>query len=120
MSWDIESSPEYLAWWRELSISQQKSIDKIVGLLREQGPALPTRYSKKVISSRHGRMRELRMQSEGRPLRIFYTFDPRRTGILLTGGDKTGNDRFYLESVRIADRIYDRHLEGLRREGLIT
>ena len=87
--------------------------------LIQLGPHLPTRYSKKVVTSRHGRMRELRVQSGGRPLRVFYAFDPRQVGILLIGGDKTGNDRFYVESVHIADRIYDCHLKDLRREGLI-
>ena len=52
-------------------------------------------------------------------MRIFYAFDPRRTAILLIGGDKTGNDRFYEEYVPVADNLYDEHLEELRREGLI-
>jgi hypothetical protein len=64
-------------------------------------------------------MRELRVQSGGRPLRIFYAFDPRRTAILLIGGDKTGNDRFYEEYIPIADRLYAEYLEELRREGLL-
>ena len=119
MPWDVESSAEYLDWWQDLSLAQQKSIDRILQQLIELGPNLPTRYSKKVVSSRHGRMRELRVQSGGRPLRVFYAFDPRQIGVLLLGGDKTGNDRFYVESVHIADDIYDRHLERLRREGLI-
>lgn len=64
-------------------------------------------------------MRELRIQRDGRPLRVFYAFDPRRTSILLIGGDKSGNDRFYQEYVPVADALYDEHLEELRREGLI-
>ena len=64
-------------------------------------------------------MRELRAQQAGRPIRVFYAFDPRRTSILLIGGDKTGNDRFYQEYVPIADDLYDEHLEELRKEGLI-
>ena len=62
-------------------------------------------------------MRELRVQSGGHPLRIFYAFDPRRTAILLIGGDKTGDDRFYETYLPIADRLYDTYLEDLRREG---
>ena len=58
-------------------------------------------------------------QSDGRPLRVFYAFDPRRTSILLIGGDKTGNDRFYEEYVPVADDLYDQHLEELRKEGLL-
>ncbi|GJE02992.1 hypothetical protein GMJLKIPL_4943 [Methylobacterium isbiliense] len=52
-------------------------------------------------------MRELRVQSGGAPIRIFYAFDPRRTAILLIGGDKTGGDRFYDEMIPTADRLYD-------------
>ena len=55
----------------------------------------------------------------GRPLRVFYAFDPRRTSILLIGGDKTGNDRFYAEYLPVADALYDEHLEELRKEGLL-
>ena len=64
-------------------------------------------------------MRELRAQQAGGPIRVFYAFDPRRTSILLIGGDKTGSDRFYLEYVPIADDLYDEHLEELHQEGLI-
>ena len=45
-------------------------------------------------------------------------FDPRRTAILLIGGDKTGNDRWYETNVPVADRLYDEHLELLRKEEL--
>lgn len=64
-------------------------------------------------------MRELRVQSGGDPLRGFYAFDPRRTAILLIGGDKTGDDRFYEKMVPIADRLYDEYLVELKNEGLI-
>jgi hypothetical protein len=37
--------------------------------------------------------------------------------ILLIGGDKTGNDRWYDTFVPLADRIYSRHLEQLKDEG---
>ena len=117
MAWEIQRSNEYLEWWQELSEAQQRSVRRTVNLLSESGPGLGYPHSSQVISSRHGRMRELRVQSRGRPLRIFYAFDPRRAVILLIGGDKTGNDRFYDEYVRMADRIYDEHLDKLYEEG---
>ena len=46
-----------------------------------------------------------------------YAFDPRRTAILLIGGDKTGNDRWYDTFVPMADKIYSRHLAQLHKEG---
>lgn len=62
-------------------------------------------------------MRELRPQHKGRPLRILYAFDPRRMAILLIGGDKTGNKRWYEKFVPIADKLYDAHIEELKKEG---
>lgn len=61
-------------------------------------------------------MRELRVQSGGRELRVFYVFDPRRVVILLIGGDKTGNDGFYRRMVALADRLYDENLAELAAE----
>jgi hypothetical protein len=64
-------------------------------------------------------MRELRIQHTGNPYRVLYAFDPRRTAILLLGGNKSGNDRWYEKYVPIADKLYDEHLKTLKREGLI-
>ena len=50
-------------------------------------------------------------------LTALYAFDPRRIAILLIGGDKTGDDRWYEVHVPVADKLYDQHLEQLRLEG---
>lgn len=63
-------------------------------------------------------MKELVVQHSGNPYRVLFAFDPRRCAILLIGGDKTGDDRWYETFVPVADRLYDRHLETLRGEGL--
>jgi len=62
-------------------------------------------------------MRELRIQHAGKPYRVLYAFDPRRTAILLIGGNKTGKDRWYIEFVPIADALYDRHIRVLKKKG---
>ena len=77
-------------------------------------------FSSGVNGSRHGRMRELRVQISGRPLRVFYAFDSRQVAILLIGGDKTGDERFYKTYVPRADKLYDEYLDELRDEGLIS
>ena len=119
MAWEVEYTNEFEDWWFGLIRSQRSSISNKVEMLVEFGPNLPYPHSSGVIGSRHGRMRELRIQSRGRPIRVFYAFDPRRSAILLIGGDKTGNTRFYREYIPIADRLYDEHLEELRDEGLM-
>ena len=117
--WEVEYTDQFEQWWDRLTPAEQDSINSGVELLEENGPNLGFPYTSGIRSSRHSNMRELRVQSGGRPLRIFYAFDPRRTAILLLGGDKTGNDRFYPRFVRRADELYDQHLAELRREGLI-
>lgn len=119
MDWDVEYTDEFGQWWQELSETQQNAVAARVYLLMEYGPRLPYPYSSDVNASRHGRMRELRVQSGGRPIRVFYAFDPRRTSILLIGGDKASDDRFYDVYVPIADDLYDEHLKELKEEGLI-
>jgi hypothetical protein len=69
-----------------------------------------------IHSSRHANIKELRIQHSGRPYRVLFAFDPRRCAILLIGGDKTGNDRWYEEFVPVADGLYDQHLEALKKE----
>ena len=39
--------------------------------------------------------------------------------ILLIGGDKTGDKRFYEKYVPIADRLYEEYLQEISQEGLI-
>ena len=60
-------------------------------------------------------MRELRIQHQGRPYRVLYAFDRARAAVLLIGGDKTGNARWYGIFVPIADRLYDEHLADLEK-----
>ena len=119
MAWEVEYTDELGAWWDTLDEEEQESVAAYARLLEERGPALPFPYSSGVESSRHTHMRELRVQHQGMPYRVLYAFDPRRTAILLIGGNKTGNDRWYEEYVPRADRLYDEHLRQLREEGLL-
>jgi hypothetical protein len=119
MAWDVEFTDEFEEWWESLNEDEQEAVAASVGLLEAMGPRLSYPYSSGIHGSRHGHMRELRVQYRGRPYRVFYAFDPRRTAILLIGGDKTGDDRFYDRLVATADDLYDQHLEQLRKEGQI-
>ena len=119
MSWDVEYTDEFEEWWDRLDADEQESVDAYVRLLELKGPHLAFPYASGIQSSRHGHMRELRVQHQGDPYRVLYAFDPRRTAILLLGGEKTGDDRWYETNVSAADDLYDQHLDQLRREGLI-
>jgi hypothetical protein len=116
MSWEVEYTDEFGDWWQGLTETQQENVTALTLQLMEKGPQLPFPYSSGISGARHTHMRELRVQSSGKPLRVFYAFDPRRHAILLIGGDKTGDKRFYERMIPIADALYDQHLAELEKE----
>jgi hypothetical protein len=116
VAWDVEVTDEFKAWWNGLTEAEHISVERAVLLLEEHGPRLPFPYSSKVRGSRHAAMRELRVQHQGRPYRVLYIFDPRRVALLLLGGDKTSDDRWYEKNVPLADRLYDKYLAEMKEE----
>ena len=117
--WEVEFTDEFARWWNTLTSAEQASVEASVQLLERFGPHLSRPHADMVKGSLHSNMKELRSQCQGRPLRTFFAFDPRRAAILLIGGDKTGDDRFYDRMIPLADRLYERYLSELREEGLI-
>ena len=119
MEWEVEVTDEFELWWDSLSESEQVDIRACVLLLRQYGPSLRFPFSSGIQTSKHSHMRELRIQHSGDPFRVLYAFDPRRVAILLIGGNKAGDERWYEDHVPLADRLYDEYLSELRKEGLI-
>ena len=117
--WDIEVTGEFLDWWSGLEVEQQEALTDRIDLLGERGPDLGRPVVDRIHASRHHSMKELRA-SRGGALRVLFMFDPRRSVILLLGGDKTGDwDAWYEVAVPTADVLYDDYLAELRDEGVI-
>jgi hypothetical protein len=119
MGWEIEYTDEFGKWWDSLRPEVREKIDGKVGLLEVRGPALGRPHADTVKGSRHQNLKELIIQYAGDPYRIFYAFDPRRCAILLIGGIKFKEGRFYEEFIPLANQLYDEHLEILRKEGYL-
>ncbi len=88
MAWEVEFTDEFEDWWNKLEETEQIKIDAAIRMLEEYGPDLPYPMSSGVNGSRHSHMRELRVQVQGKPFRVLYAFNPKRTAILLVGGDR--------------------------------
>jgi hypothetical protein len=114
--WNIKYTDEFEVWWETLSIATQISIDSIIGLLEECGPNLPFPYSSSINDSKYSHMRELRIQHRGKPYRVLYAFDPHRNAILLLGGNKIGNKRWYDQYIPIADKLYKEYIDTLNKK----
>ena len=112
--WCVEYTDKFGAWWDTLSEEEQIDVQAIVGLLEKMGPTLPHPHSSKINGSKLSRLRELRIQHAGRPFRVLYAFDPNRIAILLVGGDKTGDNRWYEKNIPVAEAEYASHLLTLK------
>jgi hypothetical protein len=113
--WDIVTVDRFDQWFLSLDDSEQESI--LVGLfkLREIGPLLgrpdvDTLSDTKKVNN----LKELRVQHKGKPYRVFFAFDPQRRAVMLCGGDKTGDKRFYETMLPIAEQEFLDHLKTLK------
>lgn len=107
---EVVTTDEFAEWFHDLDDKDAEAVARVVGLLERLGVRLGHPYSSEIKGSRHA-LRELRVQSGGRPLRVFYAFDPRRQAVLLLGGDKTGDNRFYEVSVPRAEALWEVYLD---------
>jgi hypothetical protein len=115
MAYEVEVSDEFKTWYEDLSEPEQNSVERVVLMLMEAGPALGYPQSTGIKDSKFRHMRELRIQHEGRPYRVLYAFDSLRVALLLLGGDKTGDDRWYERMVPKADDLYEEHLRTIKK-----
>ena len=111
--WKVIETESFDDWFAQIDEKAQEDIYVKVEMLAELGPSLRRPFVDTIKESRYANMKELRVQSKGRPFRIFFSFDPKRRAVLLIGGDKTGKKRFYQEMVTHADRIYKNFLKEL-------
>jgi hypothetical protein len=121
VAWDVEYTDQFGEWFDSLTTEQQDAIDATVTHLMRRGPGLGRPLVDTITGSRLANLKELRPPSQsGHRLRVLFVFDPRRSAILLVGGDKTGRwDEWYREAIPEAERLYEEHLEELRKEGLL-
>lgn len=117
MAWAVVSVEEFEAWLLGLHPRVRTGVAAHIELLRSLGPRLGRPYADTLKGSGFPNMKELRVQVGGEPWRVFFAFDPKRAAVLLLGGSKAGDGRFYEVSIPIADARYRRHLERLKRAG---
>jgi hypothetical protein len=117
--WPVETTDEYDDWFTDLSDEDKEETIALVELLQRFGPSLRRPHADTLKGSKHANMKELRGKTSTSVLRMAFAFDPRRTAILLVGGDKTGvsESAFYDKLIAKADKLYTEHLERHKQKG---
>ncbi len=108
MATEVLVTTEFENWWNSLDAEEQKSVAVVVTMLEDRGVLLPFPYSSGITRSK--KLRELRIQHAGEPYRVLYAFDQKRNAVLLLGGNKTGDDRWYEVNVPVAERLFEDYL----------
>jgi hypothetical protein len=106
---EVIGSEEFEKWFLELQDPDAEAVARVIGILEIKGTTLDFPYSSAIQGTTFA-LRELRIQSQGKPLRVFYAFDPKRQAVLLIGGDKTGDKRFYEKMIRLSEQIWQKYL----------
>lgn len=110
MAWEIVLVEEFEAWIKSLERAQSTRINAHIALLAEYGPNLGRPHVDVFKGAKIGNLKELRVQISGDPWRILFAFDPARRAILLVGGNKRGDARWYEVNIPIAEKRLARHL----------
>jgi hypothetical protein len=113
----VYATDEFAEWYDGLEERHRERVAACVDLLEQMGITLGFPYSSAIEGSGLA-LRELRIQSHGHAIRVFYAFNPHRDAIVLIGGDKTGvsGDRFYREYIPQAERILREYLAEIEEE----
>ncbi|CAM3791753.1 hypothetical protein VA7868_03127 [Vibrio aerogenes CECT 7868] len=114
--WNVVLRPMFLAWFQSLSSEDKVNVRASLELLKEKGPNLPRPHVDTLSNTKLKKLKELRVQSHGKPLRVFFAFDPERRCVVLCAGDKTGDKRFYKKMIPIAEDEFKEHLQEIDNE----
>jgi hypothetical protein len=107
---EVFFTDEFGEWIDSLDASEAEDVLFVVDLLADAGLKLGVPHSSALRGSEK-RFRELRPRCGASSLRVVYAYDPRRDAVLLIGGDKGNDKRFYERILRRAEPIWERYLE---------
>lgn len=113
MSWTVEVTFEFEAWWDGLTEEERVSIDGMIHVLEAHGPSLGQPYSNAVSGSRFSpQLRQLLVPHQGRQICVLYISEESRSRLVLLTGATTGSDDQVCppEDVARADVIYGHYL----------
>ncbi|MEO8131215.1 MAG: type II toxin-antitoxin system RelE/ParE family toxin [Bryobacteraceae bacterium] len=116
--WSVDFHDDFVPEYRELPEEVQDELLAAVRLLEQFGPRLGRPHVDTLHDSRHHNMKEVRFDAADGVWRFAFAFDPRRRGIVICGGDKSGGSekRLHRQLIGKADARYDVHLASIRNK----
>jgi len=101
---DIEFTDDFEKWFNSLAEKPRKRATKIIDMLEMMGQGLlGTKYAKSIVGSEN--LFELVIQAGGQPYRVLYGVINDVAILLLIGGNKKGDNRFYKREIPRAEAL---------------
>jgi hypothetical protein len=106
--WDVYVVDEVLDWIDRLDDAMHARLVQAIDALAAGGPSLGRPLVDTLAGSTIPNLKELRLGT----VRILFTFDPWRSGILLVAGDKAGQWKaWYRTAIPLAEQRYAVYLK---------
>lgn len=116
MPYVVNFSGEFQEWLEEQEEDLQDTVLMYIRLLEQYGPQLGRPQADTLTGSKLSNLKELRVQHRGEPYRLLYAFDPKREALILLGGNKANDKRWYETMIPKAEAIFKEHLQTLLEE----
>ena len=106
---EVLGTDEFAEWFRCLDDEDVRQVARVVDKLELLGVGLGFPHSSALEGARYA-LRELRPSQGRSSLRIVYAFDPVRQAVLLLGGDKRGDNKFYDRMIQKSEKLFEQYL----------
>ena len=116
MTWTVVLCDAFL---EELAAFEPGLRNELLAELRHLeafGPKLGRPKVDTLKGSKFANMKELRFIYRRDPYRFFFAFDPDRQAVVLVGGNKSGDKRFYERLIPVADARFADYLRQQTEE----
>ena len=110
MTWTVVLCDAFYAEAMELEPGLRKELLAELRHLEAFGPKLGRPKVDTLKGSTFANMKELRFIYKRDPYRYFFAFDPARQAVVLVGGNKSGDKRFYERLIPVADARFAEYL----------
>ncbi len=113
MGYKVNFSTEFQIWFAEQEERLQDTLSEQIKNLERKGPHLGRPLVDTLKGSQMSNLKEFRLPFQGQPYRILFAFDPEREAILLIGGNKASDKKWYQRMIPQAETIFANHLKKL-------
>jgi hypothetical protein len=118
MKWTVSFCDEFADEFLLLNPGLRVELAAHLRTLEVFGPRLGRPSADTLKGSKFANMKELRFTWQRNPYRYFFAFDPERKAVVLIGGNKAGNARFYDTLIPVADARFEKYLRQLKDQRL--